>query len=404
MNLRVPLGAAIAFALVIAALTFSITMNYSRSDYNERASFLREREAANGKFAEIDRQVRQKYYGAISEAALMDSVARGYLSGIGDPYASYLTAEEFARQAQTIISAKVGIGAVLEISPEGYLLVTEVYPDSPAQAEGIAVGDLIVKMDDIDLTIENIEQQAALMEDAVGTKVLLTVRKGGEDVTADITRREIAIPTVYGSVIPDTSIGYMIITEFSDRTLIQFNRELSRLQNLGVQALIFDLRDNKGGVLYQAARVLDRLVPAGPLVGAVYRDGTVFEVETSDANQIDMPMVTLTNANTAEAAELFVQVLRDYGMGDSVGVTTAGRGSMQEQIQLSDGSAISITVARYTPPSGENFDGVGIKPDFEVAMTEGLENWRELDHLSDPQLAKALSVAEGILLESQSAS
>jgi len=402
MNLRVPLGAAIAFALVIAALTFSITMNYSRNDYNERASYLREREAANGKFAEIDREIRQKYYGNIIETQLMDSVARGYLSGIGDTHATYMTAEEYARKNQTIKSEKVGIGAVLEISPEGFLLVKEVYPDSPAQAEGIEAGDLIVKIDSVDLTLENIAEQIELIEDAVGTKTLLTVRKGGEDFTADITRREVARPTVYSSIIPETSIGYIIITEFSDRTSIQFNRELSKLQNTGVKALIFDLRDNRGGVLRQATRVLDRLVPAGHIVNAIYRDGTVFEIDTSDPNWIDLPMVVITNKNTTGASELFVQVLNDYGMGKSVGTTTAGKGSMQEEIKLSDGSVISITVALYNPPSGQNWDGFGIKPDFEVVMPADFTgDWRELDRTTDPQLAKALEVASGLVLDAE---
>ena len=400
MNLRVPLGAAIAFALVVAALTFSITMNYSRNDYNERASYLRDREVANGKFAEIDREVRQKYNGDIIETQLMDSVARGYLNGIGDSHATYMTAEEYARKNQIVKSEKVGIGALLEVNSDGYLLVKEVYADSPAQAEGIEPGDLIVKMDDIGLSLANINEQIELIEDAVGTKTVLTMRRGGEDFVADITRREVAQATVFSSIIPGTNIGYIVITEFSERTSIQFNRELSRLQNTGVQALIFDLRDNKGGVLRQATRVLDRLVPGGHIVNAIYRDGTIIEIDTSDANWIDLPMVTLTNKNTTGASELFVQVLRDYGMGRAVGTLTAGKGSMQEEIKLSDGSVLSITVALYNPPSGQHWEGLGIKPDFEVAMPADFTgDWRDLDHTTDPQLAKALEVASGLALD-----
>ncbi|MCL2068479.1 MAG: S41 family peptidase [Oscillospiraceae bacterium] len=404
MNLRVPLGAAIAFALVVAALTFSITLNHAREDYNARASSLREREAANDKFAEIDRQVRQRFHGEINGQQLMDSVARGYMAGIGDPNAAYMTAEEFARRNTNVVGGTVGIGALLEIHPNGYLLVREVYPESPAQAEGMQPGDLIVKIDDEVLHPENIDELYDMIDDAVGTRIMLTYRRDGEDFIADITRREVVHPTVFASMIPDTEIGYIIITEFSERTSIQFNRELGRLQNLGVQALIFDLRDNRGGIMRQATRVLDRLVPAGPLLTAVYRDGTVQEIDSSDANQLDVQMVVLTNPNTSGAAELFAKVLRDYGMGSVVGSATAGRGAMQEDIKLSDGSVISITVALYRSPGGISWDGVGVRPDFEVAMPPDLEAIRrELDHESDPQLNKAVSVAQGILIEAQSA-
>jgi len=399
MNFRVPLGAAIAFALVVAALTFSITLNYARSDHNERAISLREREAANGKFAEVDREVRQRFFGVINETQLMDSVVRGYLEGLGDPNAIYLTAEENARRNQAVVGETVGIGAALEIHPSGYLYVREVFAETPAQAADIEPGDLIVNMDETVLTPENAEAQLALIYDTVGTRVMLTVRREGEDFIADITRREVEHHTVYASIIEETSVGYIIITEFSDRTFMQFNRELSRLQNeANLQAIIFDMRDNSGENLNQAARVIDRLVPAGPIVSAVFRDGGVEIVETSDPNQIDMlPMVVITNSNTAGAAELFALALRDYGLGRVVGTSTAGSGAMVEEVNLSDGSVIGITVALYQSPSGEVWDGVGVSTDFEVAMPAELEPiWRELDHTTDPQLEKALEVALGI--------
>jgi carboxyl-terminal processing protease len=401
MNFRVPLGAAIAFALVIAALTFSITLNFARNDYNARAISLREREAINAKFAEIDREVRQRFYRDFNEQQLMDSVARGYMAGIGDPNATYMTAEEFARRTQSAAGNTVGIGALLAVHPNGYLLVREVYPESPAQAEGILPGDLIIRIDDTILNPENIEEMYYAIEDTVGTRVMITYRRDGEDFIADIIRREVSRPTVYASVIPDTQIGYIVITEFSERTSIQFNRELARLQGMGVRALIFDMRDNRGGNMRQATLVVNRLVPAGPLLSVVYRDGTVQEIANSDANRLDMQMVVITNGNTSGAAEMFAQVLRDYGMGSVVGSATAGRGAVQEDIRLSDGSVISITVALYRSPAGEIWDGTGIRPDFDVAMPPDLEAIRRsLDHETDPQLYRAVSVAQDLMVES----
>ena len=394
MNFKVSLGAAIAFAITVAALTLSITMTYSTNLYNEKMSALREREAANEKFAEIDREVRSHYYKSINNTVLMDSVAKGYLAGIGDPYAKYLSVEEYAKISQGLEGVTVGIGAELEISPDGYLRVIEVYPDSPAQMAGIEAGDLIISIDDVTLTPENSQQQLSMVEGAVGTRVVMTIRSGASERVEEMTRREIAKTTVYSRMIEDTNVGYILITEFSDRTSNQFNRELSKLQNAGARAIIFDVRDNKGGILRQATRILDRLIPAGSLVSAVYKDGSVVEMENSDGNWLDLPVVMLANKNTAGAAEVFVQVLKDYGQGNSVGTTTAGNGVVQEMVKLSDGSAIEITVAQYVTPSGEIFNGIGVKPDFEVTMSAELEgNWRNLNYETDPQLQKAVSVA-----------
>ena len=139
--------------------------------------------------------------------------------------------------------------------------------------------------------------------------------------------------------------------------------------------------------------MLDMLLPEGTIATATYRDGSTEVLGTSDANCIDKPMVVLTNENTASAAELFTQALRDYGVAKSVGTTTFGKGVMQVTHSLKDGSAIRITVAQYNPPKSANYDGVGIKPDYEVTLTEDqVKAFDTLDETTDPQLKKALEI------------
>lgn len=140
-------------------------------------------------------------------------------------------------------------------------------------------------------------------------------------------------------------------------------------------------------------KMLDKLLPEGDIISAEYKDGTVEVLAKSDENEIDLPMVVLTNNRTASAAELFTQALRDYGKAKSVGVTTYGKGTMQTVKKLNDGSAVNVTVARYLPPSGVSYDGEGIKPDYEVELTADMEaNLENLDETTDPQLKKALEV------------
>lgn len=394
MNKRISLGAALSLLLIVAALVFSATMSYALRSYNDKIRDLKEREALYAKYAEIDSKVRQNYNGVIDETALMDSVARGYIEGIGDRYGSYIDAGSYERLMRSQDSEIAGIGAVLRVNPEtGYLLVEEVYPDSPAQAAGIEAGDLIVRMDGTDLTKEN----GALMLEAVlgnaGTKLALTVRRGAEERTIDdLVRRQVAVPRVFSRMLKDTAVGYVRIKEFGASASDQFNRELQKLRDAGAKSLIFDVRDTAGGRLRQTTRILDRLLPAGPLVSATYKDGEVRVLETSDANSINLPVVVLQNAGTSGYAELFAQVLMDYGAGKTVGTLTAGMGALQEMIKLSDGSAIEITVAYLNTPSGGTYDEIGVKPDFEVTA-EG--DWQGMDENTDPQLIKAIEVAVG---------
>lgn len=390
MNKKISLGAAIAIMLVVAAATFSMTMIYARTTFDTTVNNLKKREQMFEKFTEINQQVQQNYNGDIDETVLMDSVARGYIGGIGDKYAMYISAEEYRKLTRGSVGDNVGIGAVIEVAPDNYLVVKEVYPESPAQAAGIEAGDLIVKVDDTDLTKENSEQQLAAIQGPQGAKITLVVRKGNEDVTVELTRRSVAVPTVYSRIIADTEVGYIWIKEFGDNTSHQFNRELQKLLDAGVKSLIFDVRDNKGGTMLAVNRILDKLCPEGILGTAYYKDGSTVVLATSDASEISLPMTVLINAGTASAAELFAQDLKDFQKGTTVGATTMGKGVMQNIIKLSDGSAIDLTVALFTSTDGNNFNEVGIKPDFDV-MLEG--DWRGLDEMTDPQLKKAVEVA-----------
>ncbi len=390
MNRRVSLGVMIGMMLLVAAVTFSITSDIVTNRYNDRIIDLRAREEAQAKYAEIEREVRANYIGVIDDTLLNDSVARGYLAGIGDPYARYYDARAYERAQPTSGNVPAGIGALLHAGPDGYLVVDEVYPDSPALDAGMKAGDLIVRIGDTDLTPDNAVAMLAGMEGEAETRVTLTIRSDNVDRAEEFERRVVPVPSIYARLLEGTRVGYIIITEFNATTDDQFKREMERIIGLGASSLIFDLRDNPGGRLRYATRMLDRLLPAGVIVTALDKNNAVYTQEVSTAGSIELPMVAIVNAGTASSAEVFVQALRDYGLVSVVGVTTAGKGTMQQLIPLSDGSAIEVTVARLYTMSGDSFDGTGIHPDYEVLFEEP---WKDLNETVDPQLKKALEVA-----------
>jgi carboxyl-terminal processing protease len=344
-----------------------------------------------GKLEEIDKYVRDNYFGEISEQALNDYLARGYMAGIEDPYAMYLTADQYQRVMSSYDGQMANIGIEVKAEASGYMQVLAVYPDSPAESKGLKVGDLIVKVDDLSLTADNFDEAAAALQGESGTTVSLTIRRMGEESEVEITRRKIEVPSVDYRVIKH--IGYIRIKEFNDNTPTQFNRALDRLLAQEVTALCFDVRDNPGGTLTAVTAILDVLLPAGDIVSATYKNGETVVLATSDTNEIDLPMAVLINQRSASSAELFAQALKDYQKARTVGVTTFGKGMMQTIHRLTDGSAIEFTVAQYNPPRSENFDGVGVKPDYEVKISAELEKVLfQLDEKSDPQMRKAMEL------------
>lgn len=367
MNKKISLGAAIALMAIIAAATFSITMVYARQTFNSTILNIKERESTYTKLSEIDKWVRQNYYGTIDSEQLMDSISGGYISGIGDPYAKYYTVDEFQRQNQEGTAKSVGVGIVTQMDESGYILITEVYPDSPALAAGIEAGDMIVKIDETNLTADNVEEMVKTLQGEEGTTVNLVIRRDNADISYPLTRRNVEKPSVYGSLLSN-GVGYVQITEFNTNTSDQFSRVVDNLVSNGAVALVFDVRNNQGRVNEACYRILDKLLPQCNIVTSVDKNGVEKVQATSDPAHINLPMTVLINEQSVAAAEIFAQVLKDVKSANLVGVKTVGKGTMQVTQQLDDGSAIDITVAKYYTPGGQSFDGVGVLPDYEVLL------------------------------------
>ena len=363
--------------------------------FNEMVYNVREREAMYQKVAEIDRYAREKYLDPIDESQLMNAVSAGYISGLGDPNAKFYTASEYANYTQSQSGRYVGIGIDPQMDPSGYIVVKEVYPNSPAAMAEIQAGDMIVRVDETDVTVDNYQQMAASLRGEAGTKIGLVVRTpDNEDKAMDITRRQVELPTVYTRMF-DGNVGYVRITNFSEATKDQFSKHLTKLSADGAQSLVIDVRNNQGGAIRNVMGVLDVILPAGDIASAEYKSGKLTVLGTSDDSEVNLPIAVLTNEKTVGTAELFAQAIKDFNKGKTVGSKTAGEGTMQEVWKLSDGSAISITVARYVTSKGIIFDGEGVKPDYDVKYIEAdmVPTVAELDPNMDPQLKKALEFA-----------
>lgn len=393
MGKKISLGTSLTVVIIAVAITFSLTMVFALRNFNEKVSSITERENMFAKFTEIDNYVRSNQQQNLDESHLMDSVAKGYLNGINDPYALYMNAQEYAAYVTASSETVAGVGVITSLDSDGYMLVGKVYESSTAASAGIQPGDLITKVDDIKLSPDTYSEAEALLIGEAGTKVTLTVRRDSEDTEMEITRR-ILTPS-YISTAQFGNAAYIRIEDFTESTPDQFSRAVENAVSVGASALIFDVRSVSEGLVSSAASVLDKLIGSGDLLFVKYRDGSDTLLYSSNSRETELPMAVLVNEATSGAAEFFAGSLKDYGKAKIVGMQTAGVGSLQKIFKLDDGSAIRLTIGEYfLANSKESWEGKGIVPDHAIALTytPDFTDVTLLDSSVDTQLAKAIEV------------
>ncbi len=390
MNKKVSLGLTISIAALTAAITFIVTMFFSLQSFNEKVQAVKEKAAKYERLEALDTYVRENFYTTLDEDALMTGILKGYVSGLEDPYSHYMTPQEYQALQEKESGQTVGIGVTATISEEGYIHLIGIEEGSPAEEAGLQPEDLIVGVQGKDVLSIGYEEAIELVRGEEGTNVVLTIRRDGRDKEYVITRRTFEVKTVDGKLLYG-DIGYISITNFRDNTAAQFREELEALQANGAQSLVFDVRNNGGGLLHSLEEILDILLPEGEIATATYQDGTTETVVYSDAAELELPMVVIVNENTASAAELFAASLRDFEKAELVGTTTFGKGIMQVTRKMEDGGGLTLTIATYQTTRSDCYHEVGVVPDVEVAAGEETVI-KDADPQTDPQLAKAIEM------------
>lgn len=392
MNKKISLGAAIAYMALVAAVVFAITSIRSANIFNDKLKNLDEREATYDKLSEIDRYVRDNYYGDIDEDALLSGAAAGYISGLGDPYARYLTPKEYEAYQKTDDGQYVGIGVVTELSEDGYIRLRTVYPDSPAASVGLQEGDIIISVDGEPARADNYAALTAAFKGDVGTKLTLVKRQDNNETTLEITRSQVNTPTVTSQNISGS--GYIRFSNITAATAEQLDRAVRQLTQEGVSALIFDLRGVSSSNAEYVMDMLELFCPKGDIACSKAKDGTLTSLGESDAASYDLPMAVLVDDTTVGTPELFALVIQQNSKGKVVGLTTAGQGSIQKDYKLIDGSGLVLTTALYATTDGETYNGVGVSPDYRVKLNVADSERANIYGVQevDTQLGKALEV------------
>ncbi len=396
MNKKISLGLALALIFLSVALAVTITMTFSLKIYNGIIKDVADRSNLYSTVSEIDDLVRENYFGELNENFLNTMMSDGFVEGVGDRYSYYMTATEYADYLDEDKGNKGGIGNIAAYdSKANNIYVAEVSAKSPAQVQGIQKGDVITAVDSIKVTSSNYEDLIKKLDGEKLTNVQVTYKRGETEKTVSVARGYSA-QSVYYSI--NNKVGYIKITAFYSTTAKQLEDALNYMNKNSITSVVFDVRNTNAGLIKNAVECIDIIAPVategtGALATAINKDGKTIETFTSDSNSRSFAMVILANGNTSGAAELFACDLRDFGIAQIVGTKTAGNGTMQKVFELSDGSAVALTVAKIIPYKSESFNGIGLAPDYEVSLTAEQSLRLPMTPLAeDAQYQKAVSL------------
>ena len=397
MSKKISVGAAIVLMLLAAVLSFQITYLSVDNKYSNKLNQITEGRELYEKLLNVDETFRQLYVGEIDDKTIQDTIISGYVYGTGDKYATYMTKEQYESFLEDSSGEQQGIGVfVLYNSEFNAIEVISVLPDSPALEAGMKPGDLIYMVDGIDVSSIGFYGAVSKIKGNAGSEMQLSVLRApdfSEPIEFTVKREYITEMSVLYKIIKGTDVGYINILEFDDGTPKQFRKAVDELIYNGAARFVFDVRFNPGGNLDSIGKILDYLLPEGPIIRTVDKSGDERALYSS-ASELDYPMVVLINENTASAAELFAAALKDYNKATLVGVTTYGKGTMQTVVKLPDNSALSVSYRMYSPPFSDNYEGIGVIPDVEVVMADEVKDKSiyTLDEKLDTQLQAGIKV------------
>lgn len=368
------------FPLAVSAVGDTVTIPREEYESLQRYKLLEE----------VRSYIDNYYYQKPDDQAMMDGAIQGLLSGLGDGYTFYYPEEAWKKMWEDDEGKYAGIGIQLLGNPETYAVtIVRVFRDTPAEKAGMRKGDVLLKVEDIEITTATLQDGVKVMRGTPGEKVHVEVLRGAETIGFDLVKAEITANQVEYKMLDD-KVGYIASYEFAGDMDKEFEKALNALKAEGAKGLVIDLRDNPGGWVEQSVHIADLFLDKTLLFYAENRAGEQEKTYTKDGKD-DIPLVILVNENSASASEIFSGAMKDYGRATIVGTTTFGKGVIQYVIGLNDNkSGFQFTSAQYFTPKGNKVHKVGITPDVVAEMPEDLSGtFTEVGDLNDPQLKAA---------------
>ena len=373
---------------IISALTTGVII-YNNNKIGNKLSYsdLSKDEKLN-QFLEIYANITSDYYQDVNKEELLEKAITAMMNYLGDDYTGYLNNDN-TNDLMTQLAGKYnGIGVAINNEDKS---ITKVYDDTPASKAVIQDGDIIVGVNDIDVSSISAAEVVNMIK-SNKDYFTLKLKRGEEMLSVSVKNENIISPNIEYNVIENTKIGYMSIDAFSSTLDIQMEKALKKLENEGITSLIIDLRNNTGGYLDMASKVTSMFIKKGEKIYSLNEKNQVNHYFDETDEHREYPIVILTNNNTASASEIMAAALKESYGADLVGETTFGKGKVQQTMKLDDGSMVKYTSAYWLTPNGTCIDEIGITPNYLVSNEEILDEEGRVTEIIDRQLEKAISI------------
>lgn len=315
-------------------------------------------------FSEVYKYISYYHVSNPTPEELTQAAIKGMISELDDPYTVYFTDEEYNSFIGGLNQHLTGIGVYVQ-EKDGFVLIESPIKGSPAEDAGLLPGDLIIGVDGKDIKGMKLEDATSLIKGDEGTNVILTIRRNFDTFNVTVARKRISVP-VADSRMLTSDIGYLKLSQFSLTSAAEFKKNLTSLEDQGMQKLVIDLRGNPGGYLSAAINIAENFIAEGPIVHVKNKYSIEQSYSAHGGTDRDLPIVVLVNKNSASAAEILTGALKDYDKAVVLGENSFGKGTVQQLIDLQNGGHLKLTIEEYFTPDHHKMNGVGIQPDIKV--------------------------------------
>lgn len=325
-------------------------------------------------FIEIYETLVSKYYDEIDKSGMLDAAEEGMLNFLGDKYTTFLEDSEYNEILTELAATYDGIGIVIENNK-----IIEVTKNSPAQSVGLEANDLIIKVNDIDVSNMTASQIGDLIKDSEKI-VSLVIDRNGVELIFSVEKTNLVNIAIDYEIIENTKIGYLQIKKFSENLDVQVSNALKELENSGIESLIIDVRNNVGGYLSAAEKTASIFLNSGKTIYSLETSNSTIKYKDETKENRNYNIVVLINNNSASASEILAAALKESYGATLVGTKSYGKGKVQQIISES----AKYTFAKWLTPNGDCIDGLGINPDYMVTNIPG--------DITDHQLNRAIEL------------
>ena len=334
-------------------------------------------------------EILNEYYEEIPENELLEAGVKGMIGYLGDPYSVYMDKDTSIAFNEKINGEYVGIGTEIIQYSDGKIEFNDVYEDGPAYEAGIRNKDILIKVDDTDISDKTLSEVSSLVKGKAGTKVKITVLRDDEEKTFEVKRKSIDITSVTSDIIEykDSKVGLLTISLFAANTNLQFEKELKELEKKKIDSLIIDVRGNSGGYLNVVSDILSHFIKKGELLYQLKTKDEIEKIYDKTEDKRNYKVAVLVNGGSASASELLASCMKDTYKAYTVGTVTYGKSKVQKTQDLSNGATIKFTFQEWLMPSGESVGGKGMEPEYVVPYEAS-----DTEHEYDSQMKKALDL------------